>query len=293
MPDGGSTSSELDIAGIAADMRLRAAAFIVTLYGDAVAPRGGEVWIGTIIETCARVGISETLVRTAVSRLVAARQLEGRRRGRRSFYRLTDGARTDFDVAAALIYGPPDNCDWRFTWLGEGQDDTMARLEQLGHVRLRPGMTVGPARGPVPAGMVVFDAAPEGAEARLAEMAQDLWTLEPHAQAYRALIDRFHPALAQVDHLGEAQALSLRLLLVHAWRQALLRDPRLPAKALPDDWPGHAARNMFAALYAALCPKAESHIAQHFQGCDGVLTPTLPNLIRRRLETLKKPGISQ
>lgn len=287
MPDGGGTSSELDIARVAADMRLRAAAFIVTLYGDAVVPRGGEVWIGTIIETCARVGISETLVRTAVSRLVAARQLEGRRRGRRSFYRLTDGARTDFDAAAALIYGPPDACDWRFTWLGEGHDDEMARLERQGHVRLRPGLAVGPARGPVPAGMVAFDAAPEGSEALLAEMAQNLWTLEPHAQAYRALIDRFQPALAQVDHLDEAQALALRLLLVHAWRQALLRDPRLPAQALPNDWPGHAARKMFAALYAALSPKAESHIAQQFQGRDGALRQDVPDVTRQRLQALK------
>lgn len=51
---------------------LRAASFIVTIYGDVVEPRGGAIWIGNLIEICAGVGISETLVRTAVSRLVAA-----------------------------------------------------------------------------------------------------------------------------------------------------------------------------------------------------------------------------
>ena len=53
----------------------RAAAFIVTIYGDVVEPRGGATWIGNLIEICAAVGISETLVRTAVSRLVSAGQL--------------------------------------------------------------------------------------------------------------------------------------------------------------------------------------------------------------------------
>ncbi|PII39244.1 hypothetical protein T190_08555, partial [Sinorhizobium meliloti CCBAU 01290] len=87
---------------------LRAASFIVTIYGDVVEPRGGAIWIGNLIEICAGVGISETLVRTAVSRLVAAGQLAGEREGRRSFYRLTDAARAEFAAAARVIFGPPE-----------------------------------------------------------------------------------------------------------------------------------------------------------------------------------------
>lgn len=54
----------------------------MTIYGDVVEPRGGIARIGNPIETCAEVGISENLVRTAVSRLVAAGQLSGEREGR-------------------------------------------------------------------------------------------------------------------------------------------------------------------------------------------------------------------
>ena len=36
-----------------------AAPFVVTLYGDVVAPRGGELWTGNIVETLATVGIGE------------------------------------------------------------------------------------------------------------------------------------------------------------------------------------------------------------------------------------------
>ena len=55
---------------------LSAASFVVTLYGDLVAPRGGELWTGNIVETLSTVGIAEPRVRTALSRLVAAGRLE-------------------------------------------------------------------------------------------------------------------------------------------------------------------------------------------------------------------------
>ena len=45
--------------GTAEALRLNAAAFIVTVYGDIVVPRGGMLWTGTLIDLCARVGISE------------------------------------------------------------------------------------------------------------------------------------------------------------------------------------------------------------------------------------------
>ncbi|MBN9053453.1 MAG: PaaX family transcriptional regulator, partial [Rhizobiales bacterium] len=55
------------LRAILAASPLKAAGFIVTIYGDVVEPRGDVVWTGNLIETCAAVGISETLVRTAVS----------------------------------------------------------------------------------------------------------------------------------------------------------------------------------------------------------------------------------
>ena len=61
-----------------------AARFIVTIYGDIAEPRSGELWMGSLIELCGAVGISESLVRTAVSRLVSAEQLVGQRKGRRT-----------------------------------------------------------------------------------------------------------------------------------------------------------------------------------------------------------------
>ena len=268
------------VTAIAEALPLRAAGFIVTLYGDAVVPRGGEVWIGTIIETCGMVGISETLVRTAVSRLVAAGQLEGWRRGRRSFYRLTEAAGAEFDGASRLIYGPPEPFRWRFLHLpDDGAEARMTQLERQGYARLRPNLAIGPARGSVPKGLLAFDATPEGAAPLLQDFAAQAWDLAPHAAAYQALLTRFAPLETRVAEDG-AEALAARLLLVHSWRQALLRDPRLPPEALPGDWPGHAARALFHRLYAALSPLADSHVGARFEGPDGALPAPLGHGLR-------------
>lgn len=265
-------------------MPLRAAAFIVTLYGDAVVPRGGAVWIGTLIAVCARVGISETLVRTAVSRLVTAGQLVGQRRGRRGFYRLTSAAQGEFAAAARLIYGPPEAGGWRFVVVPEdGAESRMMALEKAGYARLRATLAMAPARGAPPEGCLSFEAEAVGAFGLLPGFAAQAWDLAPHAADYRRFLAMFSPfGGGTAGALAPEAALTLRLLLVHAWREALLRDPRLPDSALPPDWPGHAARALFGRLYRALSPAADSAIAAGFVGIEGALPPDSAALVSRR-----------
>lgn len=249
----------------------RAAGFIVTLYGDAVVPRGGALGMGAIIDTCARVGISETLVRTAVSRLVAAGQLQGDRRGRRSFYRLTPGAAQDFAAAAQVIYGPPAPCGWR---LVAGPEAALAGLERAGFARLRPGLALGPDRGPVPGGVAVVAGAAAGMPGAMRDLAAQLWDLGALAAALGAVRDRFAPWLDRAAGLAGPDALALRLLLVHDYRLAVLADPRLPPEALPEGWPAETARAVFARLYIALTPAAEGWIAEACDAADGPLPAT-------------------
>ena len=237
----------------------------MTLYGDVVVPRGGELGMAAIIEACALVGISETLVRTAVSRLVAAGQLQGDRHGRRSYYRLTPSAAAEFAVAARIIYGAPEPGHWR---LAVGPD---AALEGAGLRRLRPGVGFGPARGDMPEGLAVLDGRMQGAWPALAVLAAELWDLAAVGAALGAVRDRFGGLLRLAGGLPGDEALALRLLLVHDWRHAALNDPGLPAEALPQDWPGTAARAVFAGLYNALTPVAERWVASRFESSLGLL----------------------
>lgn len=235
----------------------RAAAFIVTVYGDLVEPRGGVLWMGTLIELCGAAGLSESLVRTAVSRLVAAGQLTGERLGRRSYYRLTPAAQREYADAARVIFSPPGSGARGWLWLvGPRAPEALPRA---GFAEAGPDLWLGPDRGGgAPAARAAMRAGP--GQGDWAGVAARLWPMAEHAAAYRRVLARFgglDPAAP-----GPEQALTLRLLLVHAYRGALLRDPRLPAEALPADWPGGAARDLFARLYAGLTPAAEAHVAR-------------------------------
>lgn len=270
--------------------QLRAASFIVTIYGDVVEPRGGALWIGNLIEVCAAVGITETLVRTAVSRLVAAGRLAGERQGRRSFYRLTDFARTEFAAAARVLFGPPEATAWHFVELmGPSTEERMQMLERSGHARLGARLAVGvrPFPRPIMPAVVFRAEVAEGAD-RLGDFAAACWDLAPHAEAYGGFLRRFTPLADFVEEggrLAAADCLTARLLLVHQFRLEALRDPRLPPEVLPPDWPGEEARRLFARLYCSLSPDADLHVARTFITAAGPL-PKASKATARRLATL-------
>ncbi|APG88737.1 PaaX family transcriptional regulator (plasmid) [Sinorhizobium americanum CCGM7] len=263
------------VENILAETPLKAASFIVTIYGDVVEPRGGVVWIGNLIDTCAAVGISETLVRTAVSRLVAAGQLLGEREGRRSYYRLSKAAGSDFAAAARIIFGSAQAEGWQLVHLsGARAEERMQALERAGYARLDPRLAIGPAREVPGSADVLMLRADSPDPKALAAFVDAYWDLAPHAAAYRRFLAQFAPAarLAETSPLTPAAALTMRLLLVHRFRTVLLHDPRLPAVALPKDWPGMEARRLFSALYRLLSPLADAHIGRTFVSGAGPLS---------------------
>ncbi|NML74808.1 PaaX family transcriptional regulator [Rhizobium sp. S-51] len=261
------------LSHIRQQFEVRASAMIVTIYGDIVVPRGGVLWMGTLVEICARLGISESLVRTAVSRLVAAEQLVGERDGRRSYYRLASGARIEFLAAARLLYGPWVPPDGFLIHHAPGLADEVVRRMSLG--RMGPDLYLRPDHPENVALLgLTFHAAVPRDGAALAAYAATLWNLPSFADAYQAMIELFSPladALDRGERLAPVDAVSVRLMLVQAYRSVLLRDPRLPPDALPPTWPGPVARRLFRSLYLALSPSADAHIAAHFEGRDGHL----------------------
>ncbi|UXU76574.1 MULTISPECIES: PaaX family transcriptional regulator [unclassified Paracoccus (in: a-proteobacteria)] len=264
------TSPITDILG---GLELRAAAFIVTIYGDVALPRGGVLWTGTLIDVCACVGINESLVRTAISRLVAAQRLRGERVGRRSYYRLDAAAQREFDQAARLLYAPDiAPRGWQILHAPDLAEEEVRNL-RLG--RMGGGVYLRPDRDQtLPAGATLFRA---GDPQPLSQVAQ-FWDLSLLNGRYQDMLRRFGPLAWQLREPGMTpqDALVARLLLVHVYRAVLLRDPRLPTAALPPDWQGTAARDLFQRLYLGLTPAADSHIANNFQGVDGLLPQETP-----------------
>lgn len=284
-------------APLPARQPVRAGAFIVTLYGDAVEPRGGVLWMGTLIEVCADFGLSESLVRTAVSRLVAAGRLAGERASRRSFYRLTPEARTEFAAVSARLFAPrPAPEGWLVLRPLPGPDtapggDAPEDLRRAGWAPVADGVWLAadtPDRRQ--AGGLMFGAGLLHGGDGLRALAHDAWPLAELAEEYRRFVGRFAPLLAAVAagaRLAGRDSLTARLALVHQYRGVVLRDPQLPSAALPAHWPGPEAGRLFSRLYAALSGAADSHIGATFRDAAGLL-PCDTDATRGRLSSLER-----
>lgn len=257
---------------------------VVTVFGDAVVPRGGSIGIASLLDIFAAMGIGGGVVRTAMSRLAADDWLQGSRVGRSSFYRLTRKGLASFTAAAERVYGgPAPSWDGRFHLLlsegGTRDDAARAALQQAGFGTAEPGLWVAPTSRPVPAeaaslirmeGCMDLDTAQ-----RLARRA---WTLADTAAAYHRFLQAFRPLLDWVGEdgrLSDLDALVARILLVHEYRRVVLRDPLLPPPLLPDGWPGVPARQLCAEAYPALLPGAERWLSRNGRNEDGPLPPAV------------------
>src|SRR6185437_497276 len=108
----------------------RTGSIVITVFGDAIVPRGGSVWLGTLLEFFQGLDIDSGVVRTAMSRLATDGWLTREKIGRNSFYRLAEKGRETFEAATRHIYDPPPS-DWsgRFELLliGNGGDRYASR----------------------------------------------------------------------------------------------------------------------------------------------------------------------
>jgi phenylacetic acid degradation operon negative regulatory protein len=251
----------------------RIASFIVTVWGDAVLPRGGSLWLGSLQAILDRFGCTPGQVRTAMSRLTEEGWLARNRVGRLSFYRLGPRGEAVFAAASARIYGgrtPAWDGTFRVVLLAEPAAREALEAQGFGH--LPGGTMLGVAGDPalLPRGASVLLAQARSAEEARA-LAARCWPLEALAERYGRFLEAFGPLREAEVPPGEA--MPLRLLLVHEWRRLVLRDPLLPEALLPEGWPGLAARELAASLYARLGPAAEAWLDAEGRNEDGPLPP--------------------
>ena len=114
------------------DAKPRSSSLIVTVWGDALAPHGGTVWLSTLIGLVAPFGISERLVRTSVFRLARDGWLAAEAAGRRSRYRLTAAGARRFAQAYRRVYTPPAE-PWDGRW-----DVVLAAPDRVPAAQRRP-----------------------------------------------------------------------------------------------------------------------------------------------------------
>ena len=249
------------ISALLTRLKPRAGSLIITVFGDTVAPRGGSIWLGSLIRLMAPLGLSERLVRTGVYRLSREGWLASRSRGRKAFYHLTPSGIATFAEADRRIYAAaPPAWDGEWTLVALKPDIATkerhalkSRLEWSGFGRLGPGLYIHAGRRHLPhiadgKAIVTFTASlanEGGANPReVVALAWDLDRLNAAYAAFTATFAGFDRPLATPEH-----AFTLSSLLIHEYRRVLLHDPQLPGELLPAAWAGHAARALAARLY--------------------------------------------
>ena len=258
----------------------RTGSIVITVFGDAIVPRGGSVWLGTLLEFFKALDIDGGVVRTAVSRLASDGWLERNRVGRNSFYRLAATGRHTFDIATRHIYDPPPQ-DWtgRFELLlignADDRDASREALRSAGFGSPLPGVWVAPSGVPIPdeaSRAIRLEVSAEDDSGR--RLLVDSWPLENIADAYLKFMKTFEPLRSWITRrapLANGDAFTARILLIHHYRRVVLRDPLLPLALLPKDWPGRAARALCGEIYRAILPASEQWLDRNGSNEDGPL----------------------
>src|SRR3981189_4593 len=229
----------------------RTGSIVITVFGDAIVPRGGAVWRGALLEFFRTIDIDSGVVRTAMSRLATDGWVERNKVGRNSFYRLVKKGRQTFDAATKHIYDPQPS-DWtgRFELLlignGEDRDASPAALKNAGFGSPLPGVWIAPSGVPIPEGAaraIRLEVSAEDDSGR--RLLRESWPLQRTADAYLKFTKTFEPLRGWIDRrelLSDTDAVTARILLIHHYRRVVLHDPLLPTALLPPDWPGQAGR---------------------------------------------------
>ena len=283
---------------------VRAGSLIITVFGDAIAPRGGTVWIGSLIRVLRDFGISERLVRTSVFRLTRDDWLEAEQVGRRSYYSLSDDGIDRFEQATLRIYGDP-----RQTWDGnwclvlldaldtEVKDTVRKELGWLGFGAISPNVLAHPTPDAADLDIAIKRAGADREAVVLVGSTLDRkhddamralvhrsWNLDEIDERYAEFVRRFRPVFSAAKisrDIDERLAFQIRTLLIQEYRRILLRDPLLPAELLPAGWNGTAAYQLCRNLYQLVYAPADSFMSEHFETAEGPLPPSGPEFLVR------------
>ncbi len=275
---------------------LRAGSLIITVFGDAVQPRGGTVWIGSLIKVLADFGVSERLVRTSVYRLIRDDWLNVDQLGRRSYYNLSSSGARKFEQATVRIYGEPRQSwsgDWCLVLLAglDGEQKEIVRKEfgWLGFAPISSSVLAHPA--PDITGLelalqqlgmqdqlVVMQGRTYGRkqDEAMRTLVHKTWNLDEIDNRYQEFMRQYTPvfkALKKSRTCDGRVAFQIRTLLIQEYRRILLRDPLLPTEMLPAGWHGTAAYQLCRDLYQLVRKPADEYMTGELETADGPLPP--------------------
>lgn len=251
---------------------------LLTVLGEYVLPRSGEVWQETLVAALCTLGYTEQAARQALSRSTRDGWLVTERRGRRSRMSLTESSRELLATGAARIYSFGRPWEWDGRWLivilrvpehkRAVRHQLRSRLAWAGLGSLGGGVWLTPhvereaeltaAIREEPDADARSFIAELGALGDPQELIADAWDLASVRDQYQAVIDDF----VRLRPSAPEACFRQQTLLVHAWRRFPFLDPDLPSRLLPADWPRHRAHGLFVERHERWAPAAGAYFEQ-------------------------------
>jgi len=260
---------------------VRGGSLLVTIFGDAIAPRGGAITLQSLIGLAEPFGLKHRLVRTAINRLAYEGWFRCRRSGRLSEFHLSREGGERFADATRQIYGLPPQA-WSRTWtlvvlprhVRGVREIARAEFAWAGFGELSPELFVHPTmaladaqrlvhRTPALADAIVMTTAQNSVETDR-QLAALGWDLAELIERYSRFIATFEPVLAALrarKRPAPESCFVIRTLVINQYRKIHLRDPLLPSTLLPADWVGSEAYALCRAIYERAVVPAEDYLS--------------------------------
>lgn len=271
-------------------MALRSRPAILTLYGDYLRTRGGEISIASLIRLLSNFDLSGQAVRSAVSRMCRAGLLKVRRTNRGSYYSLSESGRDLLNKGTERIF-QRKNLPWDGTWsivtysipetMREARDRLRVELGWLGYGALSEATWISPydltaevedlARGIGVADRIYSFHVRHSGFTKPGDIVARCWDLDRIHKNYASFIGEYRPKLE--DHLARLRrgepiemnkCFAERFTLIHEYRRLPYLDPDLPKELLPEGWLRPEAAALFREYHDLLADKANSYFDEVF-----------------------------
>jgi phenylacetic acid degradation operon negative regulatory protein len=277
---------------VATDRSLRprsgssAKALLLTVLGEFTLPAGGVLWTSTAVRALATLDVEERNARQALARLADQGVVASERHGQKARWRLTADGRRLLTTGTDRIYDFGRDAEvWDGRWLvvncavPEEQRakrlQLRTQLEFAGFGFLAPSVALTPHTEREREANAILDALDLSGSALVIrgelgdavdphELLRRAWDLDALADGYAEFMAAFADRAPTTD-VGRFAAL---VELVHAWRRFPFVDPEIPARLLPQRWPGKRARRLFDARHRAWSPGAQRWYAARESATD-------------------------
>lgn len=256
------------ITALHAQGRLRVWSMVITVFGDLVQHRGGQISTARLGAILGRVGVEQGTLRTALSRLGRDGWVHSQRVGRTSHYRLSAQGLARFATATTRIYAPPRNQPvkrWAIALSFGPGGRQEARLSPAGEV-------ADEAAG-------AADCLVSGELQHISDAYRASLLSDEHRGALAALASDI-AALNRADMSTPLDAAAARVLLIHRWRRIVLRFGEIPFGLMPAGAPLDDPRRAVASAYWRLSPATEAWLDTGFAGLPAMPAGTDPQPLR-------------